>query len=279
MEGISTIVAGLSAIVTGLAGAGYVLGLIALAWPVYSRITGDAYTALFAVSLLPKTVVIGQGLRIMLGTALMTWGLRIALFTVAFIGVPITVALLGVRVIDVVLEYMGRSGTSLGDSLDRVILQIVTAAIVLFFLWLLEKLETAVGGLETTSFFRFLYLKPGAPPPPAKAAFVLFGLVGGAIVGAVVYEFQYQLGWSAFFIILVAVFLIGLISGVPYAVSLSIDPPLPKVRMTVIEAGNGGDPSTTEGRLVAHSEGVFYVFEESTLIAVPDGEAKIIRIP
>jgi len=62
MEGISTIVAGLSAIVTGLAGAGYVLGLIALAWPVYSRITGDAYTALFAVSLLPKTVVIGQGL-------------------------------------------------------------------------------------------------------------------------------------------------------------------------------------------------------------------------
>jgi len=75
MEGISTIVAGLSAIVTGLAGAGYVLGLIALAWPVYSRITGDAYTALFAVSLLPKTVVIGQGLRIMLGTALMTWGL------------------------------------------------------------------------------------------------------------------------------------------------------------------------------------------------------------
>jgi hypothetical protein len=260
VEGISATVGALSAIITGLAGAGYVLGLIALAWPVYRRITGDAYTALYAVSLVPKTVVIGQGIRIMLGTALMTWGPRIALYAVALIGIPIAVALVG--------------------EMNRVILQVVTAAIVLCSLWLLGKLEASAGRLETTSLFNFLYLKSG-PPPPFKAALVFCGLVGGAIVGVgvVVYAFQYEAGWQTFLIVLVAVFLINVIFGVPYAVSLSIDAPLPKVRMTRAKAENGGDSSQTEGRLVAHSEGVFYVFEGPILIAVPDAEAKIIKVP
>lgn len=272
MEGISTIIAALSAIVTGLAGAAYVLGLIALAWPVYRTITGDAYTALYAVSLVPKTVVTGQGIRIMLGTALMTWGLRIALFIGICIGIPMVVVLL-----------LGVTGSSMvfGDPLDRKILQVISAVLVPFFLWLLVvKLEALVGRLETTSFFEFLYLEPGVPPPPFKATFILCGLVGGAIVSAaVVYAFQYEPGWWTFLVVLVVVFLITVISGVPYARSLSIDTPLPNVRVTMAAAEHGDDSSTTQGKLVAHSEGVFYVFEGSILIAVPDSEAKIIRIP
>jgi hypothetical protein len=289
LEGISTIVASLSAIATGLAGAAYVLGLIAMAWTIFKKNTKDAYTALYAVSLVPKTVVIGQGIRIMLGTALMGWGLRIALFVLAFVGIPILVALLGGKGIDVVRGSMGISSTPLGEPLDRVILQIVSAAIVLGSLWLFGRLETTAGRLETTagsldttSFSHFLYLKPGAQPPPFKAIFIVCGLlggVGGAIVGTVVYGFQYASGWWTFFIVLVAVFLITVASGVPYALSLAIDTPLPKVRVTMSGAENEGVPRKTEGQLVAHSEGVFYVFEGPILTAVPDGEAKLIRVP
>jgi hypothetical protein len=289
VEDISTSVASLSAIATALAGAAYVLGLIALAWLVYKRITKDTYTALYAVSLIPKTVVIGQGLRIMLGTALMGWGLRIAFFFVAFIVIPIiAVALLGGKGIGLVLDSMELSGTPLGETLNRAALQIVSAAIVLCSLGLLGKLEAAAGRLETTRFFHFLYLKPGAQPPPFKAVFIVCGIlggIGGVIAGTVVYGFQYAPGWWTFIIVLVAVFLIAVISGVPYALSLTNNTPLPKVRVTMTGAENEDDSENeadsrkTEGQLVAHSEGVFYVFEGPILTAVPDGTAKIIRVP
>src|SRR5215212_8406508 len=45
----------------------YVLGLIGLAIPILREFTGDITTAWYAVSLVPKTVVAGEGVRIWMG--------------------------------------------------------------------------------------------------------------------------------------------------------------------------------------------------------------------
>ena len=54
----------LAALVTVAGVTIYVLGLIGLAIPIYRVFTGEISTAWYAVSLVPKTVVAGQGVRI-----------------------------------------------------------------------------------------------------------------------------------------------------------------------------------------------------------------------
>src|SRR5215213_10483933 len=54
----------LAAIVTLTGVTIYVLGLVGLAIPIFRTFTGDLATAWYAVSLLPRTVVAGQGVRI-----------------------------------------------------------------------------------------------------------------------------------------------------------------------------------------------------------------------
>src|SRR5215212_11106779 len=59
----------------------YVLGLIGLAIPILREFTGDITTAWYAVSLVPKTVVAGQGVRI--------WMQRPAAFATALLVVTV----------------------------------------------------------------------------------------------------------------------------------------------------------------------------------------------
>jgi hypothetical protein len=56
----------LAAILTAAGVTIYVLGLIGLALPIRRNFTGDLSTAWYAVALIPKTVVAGQGARIWL---------------------------------------------------------------------------------------------------------------------------------------------------------------------------------------------------------------------
>jgi hypothetical protein len=56
-----------AALVTILGVAIYVIGLIALCWPIYRRVTDDPSTAVFAASMVPRTVVAAQGVRMFVG--------------------------------------------------------------------------------------------------------------------------------------------------------------------------------------------------------------------
>jgi len=49
----------------------YVVGFIGLLWAIYRTITGEVNAALHAVSLIPRTVVAGQGVRIFFGFPLL----------------------------------------------------------------------------------------------------------------------------------------------------------------------------------------------------------------
>ncbi len=64
-------IAEISAFVAVLAVVIYVLGLIELFWPVYGKITHeDTSQALYAISLVPRTVVAGHGAKIFLALPL-----------------------------------------------------------------------------------------------------------------------------------------------------------------------------------------------------------------
>ena len=55
------------ALITVVGAAIYVLGLLGLVWPIHKRWNNDASTTWYAMSLIPRTVVAGQGMRIFVG--------------------------------------------------------------------------------------------------------------------------------------------------------------------------------------------------------------------
>jgi hypothetical protein len=63
-EDAISIIGELAAILTAAGVSIYVLGLIGLAIPIRREFTQDLSTAWYAVALIPKTVVAGQGARI-----------------------------------------------------------------------------------------------------------------------------------------------------------------------------------------------------------------------
>ena len=89
-------IAELAALVTVAGVSIYVAGLLGLAIAIRLRLTDDIETAWYAVTLLPRTAVAGQGVKIWL-----TWPL------------PIVVVLV---VLDIVAEHFGISDT---DVIDR----------------------------------------------------------------------------------------------------------------------------------------------------------------
>ena len=56
-----------AALITVVGAAIYGLGLLGLAWPIHKRWNNDASTTWYAMSLIPRAVVAGQGMRIFVG--------------------------------------------------------------------------------------------------------------------------------------------------------------------------------------------------------------------
>src|SRR5215211_951364 len=77
-------IAEVAALITVVGAAIYGLGLLGVAWPIHKRWQNDAATTLYAVSLIPRAVVAGQGIRILMGfptlvaTLLLVWSLLVA---------------------------------------------------------------------------------------------------------------------------------------------------------------------------------------------------------
>ena len=80
MENSIGIIGDLAALVTVVGVAIYILGLVTLAWPIYVRITGEASPTWHAVSLLPRTVVAGLGLSILMKFPIIASVITILLF-------------------------------------------------------------------------------------------------------------------------------------------------------------------------------------------------------
>jgi hypothetical protein len=272
---VGTVLTQIAALVTISAAATYVLGLIALCWPIYQRVTNDISTALYTVSLVPRTVVAGQGLIIFVSYPLIT-----ALFIIAIVSVPLLVP----ELINTALVSLGVTEMSRGGIWDQIILALVSATLALLFFYFLGR---------PRGFSRFLF------PPPARPGAPSFGWkstvissIGGAIgawwilssLAPSINEGRFSMDGVTFLTVLIVVFTINAVVSAPQAVS--IDPPFPRTSVQVRENDDGTDstqeePQAYEGKLIAHVEGHWYFFDElsNNLMAVPDDKADVVCAP
>jgi len=268
---VSIDIAGAATLITISATSIYVLGLVALGYPVYSRITKNSSTALYVVSVVPRTVVAGHGMRFLLGIPLI-WTLLFAAF--------LSVAQLVYRAVDVRSSYvevpiLDQTITTYLDALPV----IASIIVVLVLLGLHEVLSAA--GLYNI-FYPYTSLRPiagGESPRPAAIAdqadpqdyagerdllefFApsllianVIGCVGGAVGGFILVSEGWN--WEAIFEALVVIIVINFVANV--LVVISIKPPMPKVEVT----RDGEDTSKPiRGYLLAHSEGLWYIFDD-----------------
>jgi len=268
---VSIDIAGAATLITISATSIYVLGLIALGYPIYSRITKNSSTALYVVSVVPRKMVAGHGVRFLLGIPLI-WTFLFAVF--------LSVAQLVYRAVDIRSSYVENPilNQTITTCLDALPL-IASIFVVILLLGLHEVLSAA--GLYNI-FYPYTSLRPiagGESPRPAAIAdqadpqdyagerdlleffapsLVLanvIGCIGGAVGGFILVTEGWN--WEALFEALVVVIVINFVANV--LVVISIKPPMPKVEVF----RDGADESKPiRGYLLAHSEGLWYIFDD-----------------
>jgi hypothetical protein len=247
------------ALITVLGTAIYITGLIALCWPIYRSLTRDPSTGLYAAALVPRTVVAGQGVRI-------------------FVGFPLIAALCILIVTSMarwereLLEWILNRPIDAGTVQHQILVGIIATFMALFFIWSVKK-------LRTEGLFDFFFTPLNKPDASAFKLFSIALAAIGAAIGARLILTADQVSWGTLFLTLVFFFGAIALAGVPDAVS--IEPPLPKV--TVTETTKGGEVKNYEGKLLAHSESHWYVFEETegkehVLHMIPDDNAEVICV-
>lgn len=249
----------------------YLLGLVALCWPIYTKITKDGSAILYAVSVVPKTMIAGHGVRFLVGLPLI-W----SLLFVAFLSVSqLTYEDSSINFSSIIPgmpfeEIIDKTISALYQEIPA----IISIAIVLFFLGLHEVARAA--GLYDVFYSDVTYTSNASTYTNSKALLIpkfalpsFISSLGGAIGAGIILVAGIN-GKST--LVALMIFLGANIVANIVAV-LSIDPPLPKINITT----NGTPKIYT---LLAHSEGCWYIFDDlhRTLRAIPDDKAEEVEI-
>ena len=255
-----------SALFTVFAALIYVLGIVALWMPIARAFTNDFSTALYAVSLMSRTVVAGQGVRSLLGPGLyVTLGfllgylllaLEVELYIRAFNRKPtgplsslliyLPFYVLAFLVISGATPYIFPSPTGRigAPGSENLVLALEIAAWALYFLGLVV-LVVVYRVREGNWGFRML---------------------GSDYEKGLVFSSTW---WKKLLPYVPQLFLVVVLYSFPAAAAQ--DPPLPEIRVD--------GTSNTEGYLLVHSDGFWYLFDkEGDLLAIPDSEVKTVRI-
>jgi hypothetical protein len=224
----------LAALIAGAGVAIYVLGLIGLAIPIRRMYTNDLSTAWYAASLVPRTVVAGQGVRIWLQRpTLSTLGVLLVLIAVQATLSQIP-KLLGTVVLALLAGFISHGWYATPES-TTTRREFLDGVLVGAFVWLMLLL--VFGQLSSA-------IQPGSGIPPDLENVA-------ALVRAIVFSF-------------VASFVAQLRPATTAA------PPLPTVRITRQDT-EPEEETIIEGALVAHSDGFWHLFNEhSELLSIPD---------
>lgn len=243
-----------AALVTVLGAAIYVLGLLGLAWPIHRRWDNDASTTWYAMSLVPRAVVAGQGLRI-------------------FLGFPTMVAILLLTwwlVIFPVLDLLSVAVSALVGWAIGIFALLVLLAVGYWLFWRWRRVQWLLGprpenpryrwliwitvGLSIPTFFIAGRLAAGAMEVRAEPPFIAVDL--SLLLVAIALAFS-------------ASFLLQLIDAT------AIDPPLPTVEIALSD----GARTVVRGSLLTHMEGVVYFFDEQhKLTSMPDSRITSVRV-
>lgn len=241
----------LAAILTAAGVTVYVLGLVGLALPIRRAFTGDLSTAWYAVALVPKTVVAGQGVRIWLALPV---GLTAVLLVLSTL-VPSQV--LVVVLVVVFLWVWGRSRRKEMENQDFYLLYLP--------LWLVAGLAIGYGRCFLPSPWQVCDV-------PSFLSFLPSD--GPALVGIL--------------LVFLASFLLGLPAAIAADHSLpevkitqkdqdrgEKVPDTPKGN----QDAEGKDSEQPKGYLVAHSDGFWHLFDKNkNLLSIPDDEVASVRV-
>jgi hypothetical protein len=261
-----------------------VLGLIGLAIPISRSLAGNLSAAWYAVSLVPRTVVAGHGVRIW-----MRWPLVIAaLLLLGILGVlrivlpagPPTTYLMVVVVAWLVIALISAKYIE-----DRVRIEVrntlvghLVGHIKAIPYWLVTAVPNSIGFacllIGASMFFEPGPADPAIRPAIREAAPILFPSEGGPYVFRGILVFLI----SSFFF------------GMPFALWASL--PLPRVKVTKQPEGKiEGAPHPLEGWLVAHSDGFWHLlvvakkqkeqlhpYEQREFLSIPDANVLEVRM-
>jgi hypothetical protein len=246
----------IAALITVAGAAIYGLGLLGLAWPIHKRWNNDASTTWYAMSLIPRTVVAGQGVRIFVGFPTLMAILLLIWWLIVF---P-TLRLLSVSVSNLAawavgilaLGVLGAGGYWLLRSKYRQRIQ-----------WLLGP---------TPEFPRYRWLIWITVVLAIPTLFVAGRLAAGAIRVQAQFPFiTVELGLLVVAVTLtfLASFLLQLIDAT------AIKPPLPTVEIALSDRTG----TVLEGKLLTHTEGVVHFFDERhQLTSMPDSKISSVRV-
>jgi hypothetical protein len=249
-----------SALVTGFVGAIYFLGLVALWMPVARLHTKDFTTALYAVSLAPRTFVAGQGVKNFLGPSLA----NVLYAAMAF--------LLLLTITSVLWEISGKHSRltflQKGGAANAISAGVVVGLLMVTVYAIPEETGFSITG------FDFRSAGPGGSVLVSTA--LVLSLVGGIFGGYTLFRgldvkegeyFPHVSNRRAIIKGLIVTFIVALIASFPAAAAKT--PPLPWVEVIGTEQSNN-----VEGFLVNHSEGSWYILKHDSqmLVVVRDDQ-------
>jgi hypothetical protein len=245
-----------AALITILGAVIYGLGLLGVAWPIHKRWHNDAATTLYAISLIPRAVVAGQGVRIFMGFPTLIATLLLIWWLVVF---PL------LRLVDVVASTL--------------------AAWTVGIFALLALLAGGYGLLRSMYRRGIQWVLGPAPEHPryrwliwvtTLIAVPTFFIAGRVAAGAMEYQAAFPYIRVDLSLLVVAIALSFLASSLLQLVdATAIDPPLPTAEIALSD----GSQRILEGKLLVHIEGVVYFFDEKRrLTSMPDSEISSVRI-
>jgi hypothetical protein len=219
----------------------YVLGLIALWVPIARYYTQDFAQSWYAVALVPRTVVAGQGIKVLLEPIVVVavTGMLALLFDFlqSYFNRLIAVIIIGVLLVVVLIGFF---------SLSPYIPSFWDIPVEFRVPWL-NRLSIAIVVVLTLV------------AATVNASVLMNGLT---VLGQ-------EVGTGRTLKSVVIVFVLSFASGLIQAVGSN--PPLPQVTVE--------GTTTTEGALLTHVDRFWYVFDQtSTLISIPDSEITEVRI-
>jgi hypothetical protein len=255
----------LAAILTVAGVSIYVLGLIGLAVTIRLRLASNISIAWYAVSLLPRTVVAGHGVRIWLTLPI---GLIVVVLLAAY--------WLATRPDP---DSLWLAETYLISGIFFVVL-IIALAVCLRIVRRQRLLQLA------TPFNRFL----GSETVVMAVIVAMVGAwwamsVAAQIIGEAISKAQESPLPTSYIVLGITLLVLGgFLVGLPAA--LTVEPPLPHVEIT-----RKNKQSVARGRLVSHSEGFWHLFVGSNsdkalglrnmsyeFLSIPDAEVSVVRI-
>jgi hypothetical protein len=232
----------------------YVLGLVALAWSIHERWNNDAFTTWYALSLIPRTVVAGQGMRL-------------------FIGLPtyFTVLVCLWWLYDLFVYFLSETLKPMSGTAYTILQWGAVLVLFVGYAWLLGKnIGSRLSYKPENPRYRWLIFIIVVLSVPLFLGIYVVKVF--AIQRQEEFPF-FTVDWSLLLVAILLLFVWAFF--VQLSDATAINPPLPTVEIALSDANQ----TVLEGKLLTHTEGVVYFFDEHhKLTSMPDSKITSVRV-